>query len=69
MKIGRFGWYFRLARLGLAMALMGCATPSDDGLKRLDGKIDHHVGVELPSNTADWNNTDRGLWMTMQGGG
>ncbi|MCK9375042.1 MAG: hypothetical protein M0P73_02715 [Syntrophobacterales bacterium] len=69
MKIRRCGWYLRLLRLGLAMALMGCATTSDEDVKRLDSRINHHIGLELPSNTDDWNNTDLGLWMTMQGGG
>ncbi len=69
MKIRRYGCYLRLLRLALAMALMGCATTSDEGLKRLDGKIDHHIGLELGGNTHSWNSTDMGLWMTMQGGG
>ncbi|MFA5112630.1 MAG: hypothetical protein WC443_14555 [Desulfobaccales bacterium] len=69
MKIRRFGRHLRLVRLGLALALMGCATPNDEGLKRLDAQIDHHIGVELGKNTDKLNSTDQGLWMTMQGGG
>ncbi len=69
MKIRRYRWHLRLLRLGLAMALMGCATPNDESVKRLDGRLDHHIGVELGSRTDKWNSTDWGLWMTMQGGG
>jgi hypothetical protein len=64
----RLTWHCRALTLGLVMALMGCAT-GDGNLQRLDTRIDHTIGVELPKNSDNWNTTDWTLWTTMQGGG
>jgi hypothetical protein len=69
MQARRRRWPSRVITLGLAMALMGCAT-GEQTLKEFsvsDPRY-NHIGFSS-DDPSHWNSTDLSLWMDMNGGG